>query len=112
MTTDKIHCNSILYTPDGKYLTVDVNKFYLNNPINKAEYLKIALKILPQDIIDTHDLISKQCNGYIYVIIKKGMYILVQDRIITHEALKEHLNPYGHALEKPHKYYGQTQIDK
>ena len=44
-------------------MIVDVKNFYLNNPTNKAEYLKIALKILPQEIIDTNDLLIKQCKG-------------------------------------------------
>ena len=47
LTTDKLHWNSVLSTPDGKYLIVDVKNFYLYKPINKAEYLKIALKIPP-----------------------------------------------------------------
>ena len=38
LTTDKIHCNSILSTADGKYLIVDVNNFYLNNPTRKKKY--------------------------------------------------------------------------
>ena len=58
--TAKLRWNSVLYTPDGKYLIFDFKNFYLKNPTNKAEYLKKALKILPQYIIDTHDLISKQ----------------------------------------------------
>ena len=97
LTTSKLHCNSVLSTPDGKYFIVDVKKFYLNNPMNKAEYLKIALKILPQDINDTYDLLSKKCDGYIYVRTEKGMYGLVQAGIIAHDKLKEHLNPYGYA---------------
>ena len=59
--------------------------------MNKAEYLKIALKILPQDIIDTYDLLRKQFVGYIDVITKKGMYGLLQAEIIAHDSLKEHL---------------------
>ena len=64
--------------------------------MNKAEYLKIALKILPQEIIDTYDLLSKQYDRYIYVRIEKGMYGLVQAVIIANDALKGHLNPYGY----------------
>ena len=59
--------------------------------MNKAEYLKIALKIPPQEIINTYDLLRKQCDGYIYVRIKKGVYRLVQDGIIANDAIKEHL---------------------
>ena len=74
LVTDKLHCNSVLSKPDGKYLIVDFNNFYLNNTMNKAEYIKIALKIIPQEIIDKYDLLSKQCDRYIYVIIEKGMH--------------------------------------
>ena len=74
LKTAKLHWNSVLYTLDGKYLVVDVKNFYLNNPMNKAEYIKIALKIIPQEIIDKYDLLSKQCDRYIYVIIEKGMH--------------------------------------
>ena len=98
MTTAKLHWNSVVCTPDGKYLIFDVNNFYLNNPMNKAEYLKIALKILPWDIINTYDLLSNKCDGYIYLKIEKGMYVLVQAVIIAHHALKENLKPYCYAL--------------
>ena len=73
--------------------------------------LKIALKILPQEIIDTYDLLSKQCAGYIYVRINQGMYGLVQYGIIAHDSLKEHLKPYGYAPEKSHKCYGHTHTE-
>ena len=100
LTMDKLHWNVVLSTPDGKYLIVDVNNFYLNNPMKKAKYYKIALKIIPQEIIDKYDLINKQNDGYIYVRVKKRMYGLVQAEIIAHEALKEHLKPYGFAPAK------------
>ena len=77
LKTAKIHWNSILSTPDGKYPIVYVNNFYLNNPTKKAEYLKIALKKNPQEIIDKYDLLNKRCNRYLYVRIEKGMYGLV-----------------------------------
>ena len=112
LITAKLHWNIFLSTPDGKYLIVDVKNFYLNNPMNKAEYLKIALKILPQEIINTYEPLSKKYDGYIYVRIKKGMYGLVQAGIITHDPLKEHLRPYCYAPEKSHKDYGHTQTEK
>ena len=68
--------------------------------MNKAEYLKIALKILPQDIGDTYDPLSKQCDGYMYFKPEKGMFGLVKSGIITHDALKKHLKTYGYAPAK------------
>ena len=106
----KLHYNSVLSTPDGKYLIVDVKNFYLKNPMNKAENYNIALKIMPQYIIDKYYLINKQCDGYLYVQIEKGIYGLVQSGIIAHKAIKEHIQPYGCAPAKitqglwAHKY--------
>ena len=57
MNTSKLHYKSVLSTPDRKYLIVDVNNFYLKNSMNKAEYIKIALKMIPQEIIDMYDLL-------------------------------------------------------
>ena len=92
---DKLHWNSVLSTPDGKYLIVDVKSFYLKNPMNKDKYSKIALKLIPQEIINEYHLINKQIYEYIYVRVKKGMCGLVKTGIRAHEALKEHLKPYG-----------------
>ena len=68
--------------------------------MKKSKYYKIALKLIPQEIIDKYYLINKQINGYIYARVKKGMYGLLQSGIIAHEALKEHLKPYGYAPAK------------
>ena len=79
--------------------------------MNKAEYIRIALKITPKEIIDKYDLLNKQCEWYIYVITKKGIYGMVQAGIIAHDVLKEHLKPYDYAPEKLPKEYGHTQIE-
>ena len=62
LTTAKLHWNSILYIPDGKYLIVYFNNFYMENPMKKAKHIKIALKIILQEIIDKYDLLNKQCD--------------------------------------------------
>ena len=79
--------------------------------MNKAEYLNIELNMNPQEIIDKYDLLSKQWNGYIYVIINKGMYGLLQAVIIAHEKLKDHLKPYVYASEKSPKDYEHTHTE-
>ena len=101
----------MLSIPDGKYLIIDFKNFYLNNPMNKAEYLNIELKMNPQEIIDKYDLLRNQCGGYIYARIKKGMYGLVQAGIIAHDSLKDNLKPYGNAPEKSQKEYGHTHTE-
>ena len=100
LTTFKIHWNSFLSTPDRKYLIVDVKKFYLNNLMNKSEYYKIEIKLIPQEIIDKYELNTKQIYGYIYVRAKTIMYGLVQAGIIGHKVIKENIKPYAYAPER------------
>ena len=99
LTTAKINWNSILSTPDGKYLIVYANNFQLKNIMNKNEYYNIAIKLIPQEIIDKYDRKNKQSDGYIYFRFEQVMYVLLQTGIIAHEYPKENLKPYGYALE-------------
>ena len=95
LTTSKLRWKSVLSTPDRKYLIVDAKNFYLNNPMMKAEYYKIAIKLIPHEIIDKYDLNNNKSYSYIYVIFEELIYGLVQAGVITHKGLKEHLKPYG-----------------
>ena len=48
LMTAKVHWNSVLSTPNAKYLIVEVKNFYLNNPINNKEFHKKAINLTPQ----------------------------------------------------------------
>ena len=50
--------------------------------------MKVHIKYFPQDIIDQHNLLSLQdANGYIFIIISKGMYSLKQAAILVYQQL-------------------------
>ena len=83
-TMAKIHWNSVLSTSDGKYLILYVKNFYLNNPMMKSEYYKIAIKLIPHEIIDKYDLNNNKSYSYIYVIFEELIYGLVQAGVKTH----------------------------
>ena len=57
----------IIFTPFPKYLVVDVDNFYLDNPFLRHEYSQIALSLIPYDIINNYYLMDKQICGFIYV---------------------------------------------
>ena len=96
LTTYMIHWNSIISTTGAKYLVINFKNFYINNPMLKHKYYNIALKLIPQEVINTYNLMDKQINGFLRVKVEKGMYGIVQAGIITHTALKEHLCPFGY----------------
>ena len=73
MPTVKCHINSTISTPNAKYATMDISDFYLNTLMNRPEYMRIPLKIIPQQMIDDYDLTELAHNGYIYFQVDKGL---------------------------------------
>ena len=64
---------------------------HLNTPLDRFEYMKMPLVILPEDIIIHHNLRDKARNRFVYIEIRKGMYGLPQAGILANKLLKERL---------------------
>ncbi len=71
----KMHLNSVISTPDARYMTLDVKNFYLNTPMERYEYVRIRIDDIPDKIIveyslrekvaeDGHVFIEKECTVY------------------------------------------------
>ena len=75
----KTHANSVVSTPNARYMTIDISNFYLNTPMVRPEYLKVKLSDIPEEVIDKYNLrdIATQ-DGYVYIEVTKGMYGLQQ----------------------------------
>ena len=56
----------------------DIANFYLNNPMNRYEYMKLPLDIIPEEIIQQYNLRKLAHKGLVYMEIQKGMYELPQ----------------------------------
>jgi hypothetical protein len=56
LATAKILTNSVISTPNAKFLFIDINNFYLNTPLGRFEYMVINLASLPQETIKNSDL--------------------------------------------------------
>jgi hypothetical protein len=96
MTTSKILWNSVLSTPGAKYCCADVKNFYLETPMERYEYMRIAVHLIPETIMQHYDLANKVKNGYVYLEIRKGMYGLPQAGIIANKLLRKRLAPHGY----------------
>ncbi|KAL7483088.1 hypothetical protein ACHAW6_013638 [Cyclotella cf. meneghiniana] len=96
MVTSKILWNSIISTPNARYLTADLKLFYLTAPLNRYEYMRIPLQIIPTHIIDQYDLRAKAKNGFVYMEIRRAMYGLPQAGILANKLLKQRLAKYGY----------------
>jgi hypothetical protein len=59
LLTVKLLLNSIISTPNAKFMTLDLKDFYLMIPMKRYEYFHMKLELFPQDIIYKYDLTSK-----------------------------------------------------
>ena len=97
ITTAKCVFNSVISTPNAKCLTADIKHFYLNNKLPSPEFMRLPLKILPQEIIEAYKLDTLvDDQGWVYMRIDKGMYGLKQAGIIANKELVKHMAPYGY----------------
>jgi hypothetical protein len=96
LTTSKCLWNSTISTTDARYMCADVKKLYLNTPLDRPEYMRLPLSLIPQEIIDQYQLEEKAKNGQVYIRINKGMYGLPQADRLANDLLVKRLKPHGY----------------
>ena len=52
----KILLNSVVSTPNAKFMTIDISNFYLNTPMTRYEYVKMRLSDIPHEVIQEYKL--------------------------------------------------------
>ena len=98
--TTKIMLNSVISTRGARYMPADAANFYLATPIERKEYLRIAVEFIPQEFMDLYGLHDEVKNGYVYCEIVRGMYGLPRQ-----EFLRTHLNKLLKERLAVHDYY-------
>jgi hypothetical protein len=96
LVTVKCLFNSVVSTPGAKCMSADAKDFYLGTPMERPEFMRIPLKMIPQVIIDQYNLLPLVHNGYVMVEINKGMYGLPQAGILANKRLVKHLASHGY----------------
>ncbi len=97
----KILVNSILSTPNAKCIMIDIKDFYLQTPMERAEYMRLKISDIPEEVIQHYNLMSLVTqDGYVYCKITRGMYGLPQSGINAQELLKKGLAEYGYHQSK------------
>ncbi len=98
LLTVKLLLNSIISTPNEKFMIMDIKDFYLNTPMARYEYMRLRLADMPEDVIAHYKLDAIVTpDGYIYCEIQKGMYGLPQAGIIAGLTIK-----WDYARQKVH----------
>ena len=97
LSTVKLLLNSVISTKDAEFLTADIKDFFYGSVLPDPEFMKLPLKIIPQEIIDQYNLMDIQVDNYVYIKIVKGMPGLKQAARLANDRLIAHLQPYGYA---------------
>jgi hypothetical protein len=78
-------------------MCIDVKNFYLGTPLDRPEYLRFHLDLIPEEIKIAYNLYElADENGYVYAEINKGMYGLPQAGLLANKLLENHLNKHGY----------------
>jgi hypothetical protein len=97
LITVKLLLNSIISMPHSKFMSLNIEDFYLMTPMKHYEYFCMKIELLPQDIIDQYDLKNKvDHNGNVHCKVRCRMYGITQAGIIAHKLLEEHLLAAGY----------------
>eukprot|EP00804_Cyclotella_cryptica_P008990 CCRYP_003099-RA/>CCRYP_003099-RA protein AED:0.27 eAED:0.27 QI:0/-1/0/1/-1/1/1/0/583 len=97
MLTTKILLNRVICTKGARFMTIDIKDFYLNTPMVRPEYMRLKLSDIPDHIIKLYKLDKLvTTDGYVYVLIQKGMYGLPQAGIIAQQLLEKRLALKGY----------------
>jgi len=59
LTTSKVMWNIVISTPGAKHIRADMKNIYLETPLNRYEYMRIQIKLIPQEFIDLYNLTTK-----------------------------------------------------
>jgi hypothetical protein len=101
MVSSKFLWNSIISTKGACFTGADSKNIYLETPLDRFEYMKMPIALIPADIIAHYNLNEKVLNGYVYMEIRKGVYGLPQAGILANKLLKKHLACHGYFEQPP-----------
>ena len=96
LTTSKIIWNSVLSTEGARFMGIDIKNFYLGTPLDRYEYMKMPLNLLPEHIIQQYNMREHAKNGFVYFEIRKAIYGLPQAGILANKQLRKFLKPAGY----------------
>jgi hypothetical protein len=101
LLTVKLLFNSIISTPNCKFMTIDIKDFYLMTPMDRYEYFRMKLEVFPPDTIEEYGLRDKvDADGNVFCEVQRGMYGLPQAGIIAQDLLTKRLNKASYYQSK------------
>ena len=95
--TAKIHWNSVVSTPNAKYMCLDITFFYLTAALEYFEYMKIPLNLFPKWTKKQYNLNEVAFDGWVYIEMRRAVWGLPQAGILANKRLRRKLAPFGYS---------------
>ena len=96
MTTSKLMFNSVISTNNARFAVIDIKNMYLQTPMERKEYMRIPVKLIPHEFMETYNLHNRIYKEHIYCEIGKGIYGLPQAGRLANDLLTKRLAPNGY----------------
>jgi hypothetical protein len=88
--------NSVCSQKKAKFLTADLENFYLETLLDCPEYSRICIAQIPQEFINKYSLEQCNHNGWVYFKTTKGIYGLKQAGKLANDLLTKQLSAHGY----------------
>jgi hypothetical protein len=95
--TAKIHWNSVVSTPNAKYMCLDIKNFYLTAALEYFEYMRIPLDLFPEWTKQQYNLNELAFEGWVHIEMRRAVWGLPQAGILANKRLRRKLAPFGYS---------------
>ena len=96
LDTAKLHWNSVVSTPNARYMCLDIKNFYLTAALEYYEYMKIPLDLFPVWTREQYHLDKHARDGWVYIEMRRAVWGLPQAGILANKRLRRKLAPFGY----------------
>ena len=97
LETAKMVFNSVVSTPEAKFMAIDISNMYLNTPLNDYQYMRFNIKMIPQEVIDHYGLQNIATKDrWVYCEIHKAIYRLKESGKLANIKLQAVLATEGY----------------
>ena len=111
INTAKLHWNSVVSTPNARYMCLDIKNFYLTAALEYYEYMKMPLTLFPKWIVEQYDLRTHAKDGWVHLEMRRAVWGLPQAGILANKRLRRKLAPFGYSecTETPGLWIHETR---
>ena len=111
VNTAKLHWNSVVSTPNAKYMCLNIKKNYLTAALEYFEYMKMPLSLFPKWIVKQCNLTTHAKDGWVHLEMRRTVWGLPQAGILANKHLRRKLAPFGYykCVNTPGLWYHQTR---